>query len=132
MVEIRLGEINGTCITLENQIREMAVRRSGVLRSPVGADSVDLIYRRAAETHASLLEQRVEALQKVLAEKELERDQVRAEYADVSRKHHVLTQLRERRSEEYHKETLREETQVLDEIGSTLYISRNSSRFKGD
>ena len=132
MVEIRLGEINGACIAIEHEIRDMAVRRSRVLVSPTGSDSADPVYRRSVETHASLLEQRVEALQKVLAEKELERDAIRAEYNEVSKKHHVLVQLRERRADEHRKETLKEETHVLDEIGSTLYITRNDSRSKGD
>lgn len=121
MAATRLAEANGICIQLEQQIRSLAGRRHELLRRNAGDGSLDLEYLQSRERHASLLEQQVESAQNILAEKEMIRDRVREEYNEALRKKQVLERVREHQEREHHKEALKQETEVLDEIGGMLY-----------
>jgi len=59
--------------------------------------------------------------EKELAVKNVERDKIKNQYLEVSKKRKILDKLRERRAAEYYKEAKDEEIKSMDDMNSALY-----------
>ena len=79
---------------------------------------------RSRDDYLSLIDQHVAQLQNRIAALEVEREKVRQDYLQVSRKRKALTKLKERRSTEYYSDALREQDREIDEIGGGQAVRR--------
>ena len=123
--ELKLAEVTGRVVSVEQEIKDWAHRRHSTRRVHAGSGTGDMTLLRSREDYVSRIDQRVMELQHRLVALETERSTIRDGYVEVSKKRKALTKLKERQSEEYYKDALRDEGMVLDEIaGSQLIRSR--------
>jgi len=123
--ELKLAEVTGRVVAVEQEIVDLAKRRHATERFHAAVGTLDMMLIRGREDYVNRIDQRVLALQARLVALEAERNKVRAGYVEASRKRKALTRLKERQSSEYYRAALRAEGRVLDEIaGSQLIRSR--------
>ena len=126
--ELRLAEVTSRVIGVENEITELGERRHATQSVAIRPGHVDLGDARNREEYVNLIDDRVRHLRRRLVALEEERSRVRDHYLDASRERKALSKLKERRSEEYYKDSLKEEIRSLDEIaGSMTYRRLRSS-----
>jgi flagellar FliJ protein len=120
--ELELGRAMGELMVIEQRIRELAETRSlaAAGRFTPGNSAVDirnyeLYIVRLDKEREDLLEAAAKAAQKV--------EEARRIYLEASRDRKVMDKLKEKRAAEYRRETLAEETKVLDDTAA-----RNSNR----
>lgn len=130
--ELKLAEVTGRVLEVENELAEWAQRRHLSAGAPVHAGQVDLEYLRSREDYVTLIDDRVRRLQSRLVGLEAERDQIREGYLEASSARKALTKLRERRSDEYYKDANREEDRNLDEIAGSMHARRRSESEEDD
>jgi flagellar protein FliJ len=123
--ELKLAEVTGRVVAVEQEITDWAHRRHDSGRFHAATGTLDMLLIRGREDYVNRIDLRVRELQHRLVALETERASVRTGYVEASKKRKALTKLKERRSEEYYREALRDEGRVLDEIaGSQLIRSR--------
>jgi flagellar FliJ protein len=120
--ELELGRAMGELMTIERRIRELAEARSlaAAGRFTPGNSAADirnyeLYILRLDKEKEELLEAAAKAAQKV--------EEARRIYLEASRDRKVMDKLKEKRAAEYHRETLAEETRILDDTAA-----RNTNR----
>ncbi len=116
-VEQRLAVATRRCIELEMRIDDCRVRRSRAfqLSRDTGAD-IELRFAQGA--YISHLEQTVSRLTTELEAREKERLVVQREYHEVAKQKKVLEKLKERRADDYYKESMKHDQKDMDEIAS--------------
>jgi len=114
--ELKLAVIVGECLKLENQLKELAVKRVQTRMQGRGAFSIEEFMTR--ERYLTWIDREVEKLQKQLAEKELIRAEIQAAYLEASRERKVLDKLKEHRQAQNYRFQLQEEQKVTDEIAA--------------
>lgn len=122
--ELKLAEVTGRVVAAEQEIRSWAEKRFGTRQYHAAAGTLDMALMRSREEYVNRIDLRVEELQHRLIALETERSKVREGFLEASRKRKALTRLKERQSEEYYREALREEGRVLDEIGGDQVVRR--------
>lgn len=122
--ELKLAEVTGRVIAVENELAEWGTRRHATTRSGARRGTIDLDYLRSREDYVTLIDDRVRQLQSRLAGLEAERDRVREGYLEASSARKALTKLKDRRSDEYYKDASREEHRNLDEIAGSMHARR--------
>lgn len=130
--ELKLAEVTGRVLAVENELTEWAERRHATTRVGDRAGAVDLEYLRSREDYVTLIDDRVRQLQSRLVGLEAERDRVREGYLEASSARKALTKLRERRSDEYYEDAKREEDRNLDEIAGSMHARRRSGTEEND
>jgi flagellar protein FliJ len=124
--ELKLAEVTGRVLAVEHELADWANRRQAASGVSVAAGQVDLQFLRSREDYVNLIDDRVRRLQSRLVSLEAEREKVRAGYLEASSARKALSKLRERRSDEYYKESGREEYRNLDEIAGSMSSRRRS------
>ena len=122
--ELKLAEATRNVIEVESQIASWGKRRNATSALRTGTGAVDMIVLRSREEYLTRIDMAVQRLHGELATLEEQREEVRQGYIAASSARKALTRLKERRSEEYYKDALREETKVIDEIASTQAVRR--------
>lgn len=122
--EMKLAEITGTCVRLENHIRHLQREKdqyagfseNGVLY-PVNEILVRENFRRR-------LDFELEETGKELELARRKREEVNIAYLAASRDRKVLDKLKERKAEEYYEEQRRQERKIMDETAMfrTLFV----------
>jgi len=118
--KIELGRATGVLAELESRL--MAVGRERVKAEAAHfakGNSADEI--RQYMYYIVRLENMQEHLLHEIAMAELKVEEARAAFLEASRERKVFDKLKEKRQKEYHKEMLREETRVLDDLSSGTY-----------
>ncbi len=115
--EIKLGRAVTKCVDIENQIkhRHSEIERVLLNRGSIENREQDFLvmemYKRRMRSEAV-------DLNKKLAEAEAERDEVRNDFLEASKKRKVLSKLKEKREKEYYKKQLKNEHELIDEINN--------------
>lgn len=124
--ELRLGEVTGRVVAVEQEILDWGRRRHEMRRYHASAGTLDVELLQSREGYVNLIGARVVELQHRLVALETERAKIREGYVEASRKRKALTRLKERQEREYYRGALREEGRVLDEIAGSQVIRRRS------
>lgn len=124
--ELKLAEVTGRALAVENELADWAQRRSATTRAGEHRGEIDLGYLRSREDYVTLIDDRVRQLQSRLVGLESERARVREGYLEASSGRKALSKLKERRSDEYYKDAKREEHRNLDEIAGSMHTRRRS------
>lgn len=122
--ELKLAEVTSRVVAAEQEIELWAQRRFDTRRFHSGSGTINMMLLRTREEYVNRIDARVLELQRQLVALETERAKVREGYVEASKKRKALTRLRERQSDEYYREALREEGRDLDEIAGTQLILR--------
>ena len=122
--ELKLADVTSRVIGVERQIAEWAGRRVTTTSAHVATGQVDMSLLHSRDAYLNLIDDRVHHLQRRLVALEAERAKVREDYLQVSRKRKALTKLKERRSDEYYKDALKDEDRSLDEIAVSMSARR--------
>ncbi len=118
--ELVLAEKAGRCATLQNRLNEIAQLRARTGREMYESGH-SLPDFRAAELYMIRLDKERDKLIEELALAEAEREKARLEYLEKHRDKEAIEKVKERRAAEYYRDALREETKVLDEVGSRQF-----------
>ena len=122
--ELKLAEVTSRVLGVEQEIRSWAQRRVTTTSRTVPHGRVDMSDLQSREEFVNLIDERVLQLQSQLVALEAERDKVREGYIEASSARKALTKLKERQSDDYYQDALREEARTLDEIGGDLAIRK--------
>ena len=121
--ELKLAEITGKCILLENAIRlcnENILASIDARQTAPGA--LDVMKFMEYELYMARMRQEIKEHREELVILHSERAAVQKEFLEASKKRKVLDKLKERRSQEYYKEARNEEFKVMDEINNSALI----------
>ena len=122
--ELKLADATRKVIDTETQISDWGAKRGQVSSLRAGVGRVDMALLWSREEYLNRVDQQVALLQHRLVVQEEERSEVRDGYLKASSRRKALSKLKERRSEEYYHDALREETRAIDEIAGTQAVKR--------
>lgn len=130
--ELKLAEVTNRVIAVEQEIAGWALRRSETTGRTVATGTVDMHLLRSREEYVTLIDDRVRQLQSRLVVLEAEREKVRGGYLEASRRRKALSKLKERRSDEYYQEALKDEIRALDDISGSMTSQRRRESEEGN
>ena len=119
--ELVLAEVSGRCVRLERSMRDLAAERVGHLACSLDGMLMDFEELRSRTLYLRRLDRDLERARAERARLEVERTKAQAAYFKASRDRKVLDRLKERRSGEYYKKQLYEDSKVLDEVGQNMH-----------
>ena len=121
--EIKLGKTVTECVRIETEIRHHTSEIDRVLktRGRIDGREDDLL---AMELYKRRMKDELLKLDSDLKKAEEERDSVREQFLEVSKRRKVLTKLKEKRENEYYKMQLKIEHDMVDEINNGRAASR--------
>ncbi len=122
--ELKLAEVTGRVLEVEHEISAWADRRHGAGRRHIAIGRVDMSELHSREDFLLMVDDRVRNLQSRLVALHAERDRVRERYLEFSRRRKALSRLKERRGDDYYRESLRDEHRTLDEIAGSMASRR--------
>ena len=121
--ELKLADITGKCLLLENAIREC---QGNVLESfdkrRAGEGTLDMVDYVAAEMYMARLRQEIEEHRAELEIRHKEREEIQKGYLEAAKKRKVLDKLKERRADEYYRQAKGEEQKTADEVNNASLI----------
>jgi flagellar FliJ protein len=112
--EMKLAEITGQCVRLENHIQDLQNEKdehSGFEAAGVYS-ATDVLVRQAFR---SRLEHEMHETGRQLEEASRKREEVNHSYLEAARERKVLDKLKERKAEEYYEEQRRKEEKTMNE-----------------
>ena len=117
--ELKLAAATGKCIALQNDLAGIDAERRRTLftRFELAQGNVGLLA--VSELYLRRLGNDQRKKQSQLAERERERDEIRAGYLTASKERKVLDKLKERREIEHHRKGLLEEVGVIDDMNAS-------------
>jgi flagellar protein FliJ len=113
--EMALAEKAGICAALDGKLRDVASSRART-RDEMFSPGRMLADYRASELYVIRLDRERDRLVEELARAELEREAARAVYLEKHKAREAIDKLKERRSAEYYRLELREETKANDDM----------------
>jgi flagellar protein FliJ len=125
--EIRLAQAAGECIRIENRIEQNLFEKARTMQECRFTGPLQLNELLTSEFYIRRLGQETVQLEEELVEKEGERESVRKEYLEASKKRKVLDKLKERQEGEFYRKQLREEVKGMDDISNAMYIRKQES-----
>lgn len=117
--ELKLAGVTSECVRLQNEIAAMDQDRRSTLASRYAGRGVDMSYLAAVELYMQKIAARTQSDLRELEAKEREREEVKEGYLAASRERKVLDRLKERRSESYRREQLKEEIFQVDDMSGS-------------
>jgi flagellar FliJ protein len=121
--ELKLADITGKCLLLENAIRQC---QKNILASlddrRAGSGVLDVIMFMEYELFMARMRQETKEHQAALAIRQREREEIQKGYLEAAKKRKVLDKLKERRALEYYRAAKREEFNTLDEVNNSRLI----------
>ena len=119
--EIKLGRAVTECVRIENDIRQRSSEIDRVLRTRGSVDGrEDAFY--AMEMYKRRMSSELAELGDELSRAEAERDKVREQFLEFSKRRKVLSKLKEKREAEYYKEQMKIEHDLIDEINNARAV----------
>lgn len=122
--ESRLAEITGRVLDVEREISAWTGRRQATGGTRIPSGRVDMGALHSREDFLILVDERVRILRNRLVALNAERAKVRERYLEVSKRRKALSRLKERRGDDYYRESLHDEHRVLDEIAGSMASRR--------
>ena len=122
--ELKLADATRKVIDTETRISDWGAKRGEVSSLHAGVGRLDMVLLWSREDYLNRVDQQVELLQRRLVVQEEERSEVRDGYLEASSKRKALSKLKEKRSEEYYHDALREEAKAIDEVAGTQAVKR--------
>jgi flagellar FliJ protein len=113
--EMKLAEISGRCVRLENHLRDLRDekdRYAGFPPDENGYSASDIFVREAFRRR---LDCEIEETGRLLEKARQERREVNRSYLEAARERKVLDKLKERKAEEYYEDQRRREGKIMDE-----------------
>ncbi len=121
--EMKLADITGRCLLLENAIRECdRTLLAGFDERRAGQGDLDVIGLMASELYMARLRQEKEEHRADLVIRHQERVRIQSDYLEAAKKRKVLEKLKERRAAEYYRAARREEFNTADEVNNSSLI----------
>jgi flagellar FliJ protein len=121
--ELKLADITGKCLLLENAIRRC---ETSILSSfddrRAGEGALDAVQFMQYELYMARMKQEIRKHREDLVVRHREREEIRKGYLEAAKKRKVLDKLKERRGQEYYLAAKREEFNVMDEINNSALI----------
>lgn len=121
--ELKLADITGKCLLLENAIRQCEaniLESIDLRRTEEGA--IDVLKFMEYELYMARMRQEIRQHREELVIRHREREEIQKGYLDAAKKRKVLDKLKERREREYYLAARREEFNVTDEINNSALI----------
>lgn len=119
--ELKLAEISGICLSLENEIGRIRREKANALHNRYKYGIKEITYLTDTEHYMLRLDQRTKEKQRILAEKTIEREKIQQDYLEASKKRKILDKLKERQAKSYYKEAKEEELKQMDDTNSALF-----------
>lgn len=115
--EAKLGKANSECQLIQNKIDSYKeqIKESKLTSVEVGQFQVKCLYE-------DRLNYQINLERKVLMEKEAERDKIKEVYLKKSIDKKIIEKLKDKSVKKYHKEYLKEDSLIIDEINSASTI----------
>jgi flagellar FliJ protein len=113
--EMKLAEITGKCVRLENHILDLRNEKNAYAGFSSGGalySAADILTR---EHFRSRLGREMDETAGQLEKARAEREDINRSYLAASRERKVLDKLKERKAEEYYEDQRREESKIMDE-----------------
>ncbi len=117
--EMKLADITGQVILLENKIKESRERIGRMLdeRRPA-AGIIDIYGLISNEMYIARMRQTIINCGIRLERKKREREEIQKKFLEASKEKKVLEKLKQRKEEEHYKEAKKEEFKVVDDINT--------------
>ncbi len=119
--ELKLAHITGVCLKMEWEIKDLISEKKRIFGPEDAHTGCDIEYLKVRELYIRRLEQNAGKLAQELMEKEAERERIRLEYKEVSKKRKILEKLKERREKEDKKKQYDKEIKTVDDINISNY-----------
>ncbi|MEW5813894.1 MAG: flagellar export protein FliJ [Spirochaetota bacterium] len=120
--ELKLAEITGICVNLENEIRNSFEEKARIFINRYDEARGSLSFLFSSELYMRWLDNKIGRLRRKLAEKEKIKEEVHKSYLNASKERKVLERLKERKAADYYKLQSNEENKAVDDINSALFI----------
>ena len=121
--EIKLGQAVTECVRIESDMQHSSSEIDRVLKSRGQLSTCeDLLF--SMEMYKRRMNKDLLELDLKLKKAEAERDEVRAQFLEVSKRRKVLSKLKEKREAEYYKKQIKVEHDMLDEINNGRAANR--------
>ncbi|MDR1625247.1 MAG: flagellar export protein FliJ [Spirochaetia bacterium] len=120
--EIRLAEITGACVRLENHIRRLQGEKDKYAGFCEGGELYPISEILVREGFRGRLDSEIEETGEELGLARRKREEVNRAYLDASRARKVLDKLKERRAGEYYEEQRRQERKIMDETAVSRMV----------
>jgi flagellar FliJ protein len=121
--ELKLADITGKCLLLENAIRRC---RENILSSlddrRAGTGALDVVLFMNYELYMARMRQEIKEHETALVIRQREREEIQKGYLEAAKKRKVLDKLKERRAADYYRDAKREEFNVMDEVNTSSLI----------
>lgn len=126
--ELKLADVSRACLALDGEIRGLIAEKVAEMGVSIPSANrgqsddleleLDMSDFLARGRYVLFLDRKIDTLTKELVVREAERDEVRQKYLDASRARKVLDKLKERREKDHYRESLRNEANVIDDVGA--------------
>jgi len=125
--ELKLAEATAVVVGLEQQLQEIGTKKvqASLSRTQAGTDTG---YLYQYSLYQNRLDQAAEKVMEQMVQAEAQRDKVREGYLEASKARKALDKLKEKQSEVFYKEQLKEEAKAQDEMATTRAIRRAERR----
>lgn len=121
--EIILGKAVTECVRIEREMQHRTNEIDRILKKRGNLDSCeDLLF--SMEMYKRRMNKDLKQFGKELEKAEAERDKVRENYLEVSKRRKVLSKLKEKREAEYYKQQIKIEHDLLDEMNNGRAANR--------
>lgn len=120
--EIRLGKAVSNCVNIEMAIKD----RHKEIKKIIGLSANNVEnnnYLLSANIYRNRMEQEIIGLEEELKKAKEERDEIKADYLEASKKRKVLYKLKEKREREYYKAQRKIEFNEIDEMNNARAAS---------
>jgi flagellar FliJ protein len=115
--ELKLADITGKCILLENKIKQCRENISHTLDERFYlSGTLDIYNLIANEMFIARMNQDIINYGIELEQRKREREVIKQKYLEVSRERKILDKLKERKEAEYYQEEKKEEFNIINEI----------------
>ncbi len=125
--ELKLARATGEYLAISARLADNRVRRVEVLSAELSDGLQDYGALKARELYLMRLDAECNRMTVELQRKDDERNQISAHFLEASKQRKVLDKLRDRRARESHREQLKEDFQILNELGAGVVNSGYSS-----
>jgi flagellar FliJ protein len=117
--EMKLAEVTGQVILLQNKIKESREQIGRMLEERgQNTGKIDIYGLISNEMYIARMKQTIETCGIKLESKKREREAVQKKFLEASKEKKILEKLKQRKAEEYYNQAKKEEFKVVDEINT--------------
>ncbi|MBN2735448.1 MAG: flagellar export protein FliJ [Spirochaetales bacterium] len=131
--ELRLAEISGECMVIQNNIQFMEKQKQLNLEDLAKySNQLSFELLQSHQLFADKLVQEIKTKTIMLEQKEKKRQEIQKKYIEASQKRKVLEKLKEKRQDEYYQEELRAAFKEMDDLTTQKYARNLNLDLKGE